>query len=73
MDDIGALLESNARLRFTTKTDPAGVPWPPLAPATVNHWYAIKYPQGIPGTLLQRTFDRCLMARSCVIAVTPLE
>lgn len=55
MDDIGALLESNARVRFTTKTDPAGVPWPPLAPATVNHWYAIKYPQGIPGTLLQRT------------------
>ncbi len=55
MNAIGGKLETNANLRFDTKTDPAGVPWPPLSPVTVNYWYAQKYPNGIPGSLLERT------------------
>lgn len=55
LQDIGDKLEANAQLRFDTKTDPLGVPWAPLAANTVNYWYAIKYPEGIPGSLLERT------------------
>lgn len=55
MEAIGGKLETKANLRFDSKTDPAGVPWPQLRPATVNYWYAKKYPRGIPGTLLERT------------------
>jgi phage gpG-like protein len=55
MLEIGSKLEANANLRFDTKVDPAGVPWPPLSPVTVNYWYAEKYPGGIPGSLLERT------------------
>lgn len=32
--DIGALLESNANVRFDTKTDPDGKPWQEWAPST---------------------------------------
>lgn len=55
MEEIGAKMESNARLRFDTKTDPTGKAWDQLRPATVNYWYAKKYPKGIPGSLLKRT------------------
>lgn len=55
MEDIGAKLESNVNLRFDTKTDPDGQPWKPLSQNTVDYWYAIKYPEGIPGSLLERT------------------
>jgi len=55
MEDIGAKLESNAELRFDSKTDPSGVPWAPLSPVTIETFYAEKYPGGIPGSLLERT------------------
>ncbi|MEY2689724.1 MAG: hypothetical protein RL375_3923 [Pseudomonadota bacterium] len=55
LEDIGAKLESNANLRFDTKVDPAGVPWPPLSQVTKEVFYAEKYPKGIPGSLLERT------------------
>jgi phage gpG-like protein len=55
MEEIGAKLESNANLRFDSKKDPAGVPWPPLSQVTIDYWYAKKYPKGIPGTLMERT------------------
>jgi phage virion morphogenesis protein len=55
MEEMGAKLESSAQLRFETKVDPAGVPWPALSPVTVNYWYKKKYPKGIPGSLLERT------------------
>lgn len=55
MEDIGAKLESNINLRFDAKVDPTGAPWAPLSPVTVNYWYAEKYPDGIPGSLLERT------------------
>jgi phage gpG-like protein len=55
MIEIGGKLEAKANDRFDNKVDPAGVPWPPLSPVTVNYWYAKKYPKGIPGSLLERT------------------
>jgi len=55
MDEIGAAIEKRAQQRFDTKTDPSGVPWPPLAKSTVDFWYAKKYPDGIPGSLMERT------------------
>lgn len=55
MEDIGAKLESNINLRFDAKVDPTGAAWAPLSPVTVNYWYAEKYPDGIPGSLLERT------------------
>lgn len=55
MEDIGAKLESNINLRFDAKVDPTGAAWKPLAPATINYWYAERYPDGIPGSLLERT------------------
>lgn len=62
MIEIGAKMETNARLRFDTKTDPAGQPWPPLGPITkeiyASEWFKARNPafkNGIPGTLLDRT------------------
>jgi phage virion morphogenesis protein len=55
MEDIGAKLESNINLRFDAKVDPDGRAWKPLSQNTVDFWYALKYPDGIPGTLLERT------------------
>lgn len=55
LENIGAKLESSANLRFDTKTDPAGVPWPKLSQTTVDVFYAERYPKGIPGSLLERT------------------
>lgn len=55
MEDIGAKLEANAQLRFETKTDPTGAAWAPLSQVTIDVFYAEKYPEGIPGTLLERT------------------
>lgn len=62
MADIGAQLEANAQLRFDTKTDPTGAPWPALSATTreiyTSEWF-IKlnpdYKAGVPGTLLERT------------------
>jgi phage virion morphogenesis protein len=55
MREIGAVMERNAEQRFDSKTDPAGAAWRPLARNTIDHWYARKYPSGIPGSLLERT------------------
>ena len=55
LQDIGDKLESNARLRFVTKTDPEGKAWAPLGPETVDYWYKKRWPGGVPGSLLQRT------------------
>jgi len=55
LEDIGAALEQNADLRFDAKVDPTGAPWAPLARNTVEYWYAKKYPEGIPGSLLERS------------------
>lgn len=51
---IGGELEGNIRLRFTTKTDPAGKPWQPLAESTRKS-YERKYKGSIPGSLLVRS------------------
>lgn len=60
--EIGATVQQNAELRFDTKTDPAGVPWPPISPATKaiyeSDWFIERNPAfkgGIPGSLLERT------------------
>ena len=62
LDELGAKLESNANLRFDTKTDPSGQPWAPLSPATKaiyeSDWFIERNPAfkgGIPGSLLERT------------------
>lgn len=51
---IGGELEGNIRLRFTTKTDPAGKPWQPLAEST-RLAYEKKYKGSVPGSLLMRS------------------
>lgn len=53
MRAIGGQLEANIRLRFATKTDPAGNAWQPLTESTKKR-YAKKYPDGTPGSLLNR-------------------
>jgi phage gpG-like protein len=50
---IGGQLEANIQLRFVTKTDPAGNTWAPLKDSTKKR-YAKKYPDGTPGSLLNR-------------------
>lgn len=69
LDEIGAAIEGNAQLRFKTKRDPLGVPWPALSPTTIeiyeSDWFKARNPKfkarnpkfknGIPGTLLERT------------------
>ncbi len=50
---IGGQLEANIQLRFVTKTDPAGNAWDDIAKSTKKR-YAKKYPDGTPGSLLNR-------------------
>lgn len=50
---IGERLEANIRLRFVTKTDPGGNVWAPITDSTKTR-YAKKYPDGTPGSLLNR-------------------
>lgn len=52
LDAIGQELESRVSARFETETDPSGVPWAPLAPATVK-----TYPKGGNGRILDRLGD----------------
>ena len=52
--DIGQQLEANIRLRFTTKTDPSGRAWQPLAEST-RAAYEKKYKGKVPGSLLMRS------------------
>jgi len=59
---IGDKLEESVFRRFSDKTDPDGVSWPPLSPATrdINgsDWFQQRnraFAGGTPGTLLQRT------------------
>jgi phage gpG-like protein len=61
-EEIGAKLESNANLRFDSKTDPTGAAWLPISPATraiyESEWFIARNPAfkgGIPGSLLERT------------------
>lgn len=54
LESIGAVFERNVQLRFETKTDPDGVPWPDLADSTKKS-YAAKYKGNVPGSLLERT------------------
>jgi len=51
---LGATLERHIELRFDTKRDPAGVPWPPLA-ASTRERYARADGERRQGTLLERT------------------
>jgi phage gpG-like protein len=51
---IGLELEGNIRGRFTTKTDPSGRPWQPLA-ETTRKAYEKKYKGNVPGSLLNRS------------------
>ena len=53
MQAIGAVLESNVERRYDLKQDAAGNAWAPLMKSTLAA-YAKKYPQGIPGSLLER-------------------
>lgn len=62
MEDIGAKLESNARLRADRMVDPLGNAWAPLSPTTVaiyqSEWFIERNPHfagGIPGQLLKRS------------------
>ena len=52
--DIGQQLEANIRLRFTSKTDPAGQKWQPLAEST-RAAYQKKFKGTVPGSLLMRS------------------
>lgn len=64
--DIGTLMEQNVNLRFRTKTDPNGHPWPPLSKLTPEIYARINktlredddgnlvIPK-MPGSLLERT------------------
>ena len=54
LDAIGAKLESNVKIRFELKQDPSGEGWEGLRPSTVKS-YRKKYPDGIPGSLLDRS------------------
>jgi len=54
LDAIGAKLESNVRIRFDLQQDPTGIVWSPLKPSTLKS-YRSKYPEGIPGSLLDRS------------------
>lgn len=61
-EDIGAQLESNARLRADAMVDPLGQAWAPLSPTTVeiykSDWFIKRNPHfagGIPGQLLKRS------------------
>lgn len=56
MDAIGAKIEANVNLRFDTKTDPTGAPWAPLSTSdNAKYWQARNFPDGLPGSLLERT------------------
>lgn len=54
LEAVGAVLERNTQLRFETKTDPSGAPWPDLAESTKKA-YKYKYRGNTPGSLLERT------------------
>ena len=54
LDAIGAKIEGNVKIRFDLGQDPTGAAWSPLKPSTIKS-YQKKYPNGIPGSLLNRT------------------
>lgn len=54
MNAIGAVMESNTRIRFDTKRDPKGTAWAPIKPST-HAAYERKYKGAPPGSLLDRS------------------
>lgn len=54
MGAIGARMEANVNLRFTTKRAPDGTAWLPLA-ASTRELYEDLYKGAVPGSLLERT------------------